>query len=626
MGLFAAAAIAVCLPVLFTHVPPKGSGGSINLSKWNFGAGGPVPLTTGWQFSGRSGAGSETAQGTFLPIRPGVYKLALRTPPRAQSLALYLDDASDLRIYAGTRRLSPSGARSGTPFLETLSFRPATTGTTVLTIESRAAGSVSRPPILGEPGQVDRLALLALLSQAVFVGGFLLLGIYQFAVFLGRREDRASLFLALVCAAVALRTAVGGSDLPAIFLPWLTSVSRLRAELFVSFAALWAGVCFLGVAFRSQVPRTAGRVSSVVFAVGALISVGLSPSSLPWLQDTFHVLLAAYFLLMGLVAWRGVRQGADGTLLLLLGLFALAATGLHDALTVAIGLLPLPLAPVGLAVLVGTQALWLAQRTALQMHREAVLSRENERLLNRADQQLRDLRSSRTLLLEREESVRRDIAEMLHSRVQTRLLLIWHRLGDIEQQIETVPDAVRASLAAIRADLDAVRERDIREASHRLHPSVIDLGLLPALRTVADSYADRLSVRVRADRSVTALDRSPHKRFPLPLRLSIYRAVEEALQNTARHSEATRVAIYLRLRDGRLRLRVRDDGVGIDPAALSPGLGLRSIAARVALHDGTWRIISAPGQGTALEIDLPVPTPETIVGGGQFGTSTRRPS
>ncbi len=620
IALLALTALAVCVPVLLVPQPPQGAGGSVDLSAWSFERSGPVALTSGWEFR-PSGRSPSDAAGSFLPARKGVYEIVLRTPPNDRILSVYLNNASDFRIRANGRPLTTSGPRF--PLPETLSFRPKG-GRTVLTIQSFGPGSFSRPPVLAIPGQIERLALLTLLWEAVVVGGLLLLGIYQLAVFLGSREDRAPLYLSLVCAAAALHTGLGGSALPAVFWPTLHSAWRVRLQAVGGYGAMLAGLYFLEVAFPEEISRAFRNAGSAVLAGVAVVSAAFLPTQVALLQPLFYVVLAAYFGLTILITLQRVRRRAEGSSLLLLGVAALSATALHDALSFSRGLLPLWLAPGGLAVLVGTQALWLSQRTALRMRREAALSRENERLLSRADRQLKELRTSRALLLEMEEGVRREIAEMLHSRIQSRLLLIWHRLGDLEHQLEEM--ALREAkevLASIRADLDAVRERDIRAASHRLHPSVIELGLLPAVRSVADGYADRFPVRVRADRGVMALDRSVEDRLPLALRMCVYRAVEVALQNADRHGRASRVAIHLRIVDARLRLRVRDDGVGLDSGQLRPGLGLRSVAARISVHDGSWRLLGTPGRGATLEIELPLP--QTAAGGGQHGNTARHP-
>jgi signal transduction histidine kinase len=92
---------------------------------------------------------------------------------------------------------------------------------------------------------------------------------------------------------------------------------------------------------------------------------------------------------------------------------------------------------------------------------------------------------------------------------------------------------------------------------------------------------------------------------------ALYRIVQEALTNVSKHAGATQVTIQLRLEGGRVRCSIRDDGRGFDvTTALSRhgerGLGLLGIQERVAALHGTLAIRSAPGQGTELQVTIPL--------------------
>jgi PAS domain S-box-containing protein len=243
---------------------------------------------------------------------------------------------------------------------------------------------------------------------------------------------------------------------------------------------------------------------------------------------------------------------------------------------------------------------------------------ERGRLLDRVaaqQQQLReqvqDLQRSREQIITAEENLRREIAEMLHGTVQTRLLLVWHRLGQAISLLDTDPEQARRLLAEARDDIDDIREREVRQASHLLHPAIIRVGLLPALRSLADRYSERFQVSVRTDPALTRLDDPTQNRIPERLRLIAYRIAEEALSNVDRHARAGRVEIGLRaVGDTGIEIEVWDDGQGFDPERTEPGLGLSTIAARVGQAGGIWRITSAPGQGTRLSAYLPLTPPE----------------
>jgi signal transduction histidine kinase len=234
------------------------------------------------------------------------------------------------------------------------------------------------------------------------------------------------------------------------------------------------------------------------------------------------------------------------------------------------------------------------QGVAAAYVRQAQLAQENARLLG--------------LIASAEERLRQDIAEFLHSRVQNRLLLAWYRVEDCREMLagRRQRTALRDLLAEVSQQLQQVRERDVREVSHLLHPSIIRVGLVPALERLAEDFLPQFSVELHVDAAVGDLDDPENNHLPEPLRLAAYRAVEEALGNVARHASASRVDVALSVADARLAVEVRDDGRGFDAQGVRAGLGLSSIAARVGSVGGTWRVSSAVGQGTVLEAFLPL--------------------
>jgi signal transduction histidine kinase len=89
------------------------------------------------------------------------------------------------------------------------------------------------------------------------------------------------------------------------------------------------------------------------------------------------------------------------------------------------------------------------------------------------------------------------------------------------------------------------------------------------------------------------------------LELAFYRIIQEQLNNILKHAEATRVSIVLRQMDDGLFLSIRDDGKGFDPAAKAPGIGLEKIRRRAAVLNGELKILSAPGKGCELLLQVP---------------------
>jgi signal transduction histidine kinase len=228
----------------------------------------------------------------------------------------------------------------------------------------------------------------------------------------------------------------------------------------------------------------------------------------------------------------------------------------------------------------------------------------NTELLAQLQAQVDELARSRGLITQAEERLRRELAEVLHSRVQNRLLMVWYRLGEVEELLMTDATSAGRLLSEIREQVDQIREQDVRDLSHRLHPSIIRAGLLPALETLAEEMPS-LSINIRADPAVEALDHPSQNGIPEEVRLTAYRVVEEALGNIVKHAAASQVDLVLRLSSHGLAIDARDNGRGFDQRAARPGLGLGSIAARVGRVGGEWTISSGSGRGTCLSVVLP---------------------
>jgi signal transduction histidine kinase len=128
-----------------------------------------------------------------------------------------------------------------------------------------------------------------------------------------------------------------------------------------------------------------------------------------------------------------------------------------------------------------------------------------------------------------------------------------------------------------------------------------ELGLGPALRWQGREFSRRsnVPVTVQIDGDLDGL--------PETHRTCIYRIVQETLTNCARHSQAKGIRISIYGRHDWVKLSIQDDGIGFDPGgATSRGLGLIGIQERVRELQGKVAIISEPGKGTIVEVEVPV--------------------
>ncbi len=245
-----------------------------------------------------------------------------------------------------------------------------------------------------------------------------------------------------------------------------------------------------------------------------------------------------------------------------------------------------------------------AERRRVQEAQAALLA-ENRRLVQALERQLEQVRRARRLVVEADEQLRKDIAERLHGAVQTRLLVAWHRLGQVRTLLGTDPEAAAGVLDTVRDELDRIREHDVREASHLLHPSIIRVGLVPAVRSLAARLGGPLELIVDVTEEIRRLDDPAGNAIAEPLRLAAYRILEEALSNIYRHAGASCATIRLATEGAALLVEVEDNGQGLDGGG-QPGVGLASIAARVDQFGGDWSLSGVPSGGVLLRVRLPL--------------------
>jgi signal transduction histidine kinase len=203
-----------------------------------------------------------------------------------------------------------------------------------------------------------------------------------------------------------------------------------------------------------------------------------------------------------------------------------------------------------------------------------------------------DLRDARQRIIAAADAERRRIERDLHDGAQQRLVALATMLSLAEARFKTDPE--RAAELVTRAREEAeLAVKDLRDLARGIHPAVLsDLGLAAAL----DALAGRAPVPVE----VTGVPSTP---LPNAVEAAAYFVIAEALTNVAKYARAHECSVRLSLEDGRLRVEIRDDGVGgADPSTGSGLLGLRD---RVEALDGSLEVDSPPGDGTTVIVELP---------------------
>ncbi|MBI4890151.1 MAG: sensor histidine kinase [Acidobacteria bacterium] len=198
-----------------------------------------------------------------------------------------------------------------------------------------------------------------------------------------------------------------------------------------------------------------------------------------------------------------------------------------------------------------------------------------------------------------QEDERRKLARELHDEVGQILSALLVDLGQAQGSLALAPAEAGERLHSAH-HLAEMALNTVRNMTLLLRPSMLDdLGLVPALYWQARETSRRTGMDVRVITEHEDLD------LPDAVRTTIYRVVQEALQNASRHSRAGNVEIVLQLVEGRLRILVRDDGRGFDPLR-TKGIGLLGMQERVSQLGGDFDVESAPGRGTILRVQLPL--------------------
>jgi len=247
------------------------------------------------------------------------------------------------------------------------------------------------------------------------------------------------------------------------------------------------------------------------------------------------------------------------------------------AATLGIGIL--------LAVVAASHILRLERQSAARYHQ-----------VMRAQTELKEL-SAR--LVKAQEDERRVISRELHDEVGQSLSALLMELGNLAAIAPHNLEPLQRHLESIRK-LAESSVQVVRNMSLLLRPSMLDdFGLVPALEWQAREISKRTGMAVSVDADDVA------DNLPDDHNTCVYRVVQEALHNCARHAQARSVRIRVRQTGGRILLSIQDDGRGFDAHRVR-GLGLVGMEERIQHLGGTFQVNSEPGRGTALDVELPL--------------------
>jgi signal transduction histidine kinase len=228
-----------------------------------------------------------------------------------------------------------------------------------------------------------------------------------------------------------------------------------------------------------------------------------------------------------------------------------------------------------------------------------------------------ELRASRRRLASAQNEQRRRLERSIHDGAQQRLVALGVKARDARRLTSTDAGTAAALLEGVEADAQRALE-ELRDVARGIYPPLLaDKGLAAALK--AQAAKSSIAVDVEADGI---------GRYPEPVEAAVYFSVLEALHNATRHAGATRIDVRLDASPSALAFTVRDDGRGFDPATTGYGTGLQGVEDRLAALDGSLRLESADGAGTAVSGELPLDgdAPAATVGAQSPSSAGNAPS
>lgn len=240
------------------------------------------------------------------------------------------------------------------------------------------------------------------------------------------------------------------------------------------------------------------------------------------------------------------------------------------------------------------------------MEKARSLALETEKRQRVEDEKANELRKHSEQVIQAQEGERRRIASDLHDSVNQLLSTVTFRLGMLAEDSARYAPRLTEDLAQARLLLTRGIE-EIHRISEGLRPSELDaLGLAPALRSLCREFQAKAKVALKAELDL------PPARLPDKIELTLYRIIQEALNNIEKHSGASHATLHLQQNGSCVKLTIHDNGKGLQPASEKPGsprragMGLLNMRERAAFLGGTFSIHSNRGKGTEVVVQVPL--------------------
>ena len=216
------------------------------------------------------------------------------------------------------------------------------------------------------------------------------------------------------------------------------------------------------------------------------------------------------------------------------------------------------------------------------------------------------LRALTHRVVQAQEAERRLVALELHDHITQHLCAVLARWAALANKLPARESATRGEVKKLSEMLGQTVD-EVQRIARNLRPSVLDeMGLLPALRATCTEFTDRTGVSLKlASKPLTA-------RLPAEIELALYRILQKALDNVAKHARARHVTVHLTRQAGIVQLTIKDDGIGFDPdqpprkGKKKSDFGLLRMRERATYVGGALHIKSTRRAGTEIDVRIPL--------------------
>jgi len=248
--------------------------------------------------------------------------------------------------------------------------------------------------------------------------------------------------------------------------------------------------------------------------------------------------------------------------------------------------------------------IWFAttqRQQRLRKEFDKILLEKNHALEKKVQSRTEELVALAGYLSNARETEKANLARELHDELGALLTAAKHDAGWIERKMPAdIPLDIRDRMARLQQTLNSVIALK-RNLINNLRPAMLhDLGLLTALRNLADEFASATDIQVKTELPTNEMN------IPEPVALALFRIVQEAFTNSRKYSRATEVVLELFENEDTLTLNLYDNGIGFDLE--SPTIarhGLSGMKHRVQMLKGKIEIVTAPGKGVFITVEVP---------------------